>query len=944
MNKKKISLAIVIFCFSFISFFFGDIQQAEANDPWDYFTEVYTKGSIIRGSVFHPDKPMIRPEYQGSTWEDILTDVTDKSGNRLFYGFGEKNYRYYKVGDVIYYNNVGVYNHRKLSLKINYISGGDGGLGDWKYKIYLNNDGSLVQTSAGSSSDIEGLISYQLVYTDNKEVVKDIYLEFPQVVYIHQGGGPPPSFSTVSKKGLKKVYLNILGLVYAGSKLDFMTGEKTKNDMLKIEASRYYTEGHPQNYVIVSDNQEAITIGAYSAFNINPKFNVFSSSIEAPGTPRYSSPVVSGQQSFNGLAPEYQITQSLGSAFQTYYPDKLSIILEDKEGIFPTTGLPDIKVSNRNGESITNKVKIQRITTKKIAVELSTALLEELKSNSVTIKVSYSDLNLSKIMKYYDSGNGTFDIPLSAYNIRKKATEEIVSDTETGSAKLIPSITATPVEQIVWINSSTNDLDPTKLLENIKSSLPNDTVKFVGFSEEKIFDQVKQDSVRIKLQSQQLSQLTKIVEVPITVIDYIVTKEFFENQSWIINNINSQLSPKQIGKDVYVSDLAQIKQINTDTTRPFPGQYIPKNIKYFKNLELLYLRNTKMSGILPKELGQLDKMKDLRIFDNTLTGEIPQELGNLKELEYLILDQNGLTGTVPNELADLSKLHTLYLNKNNLVGQLPTFSDGFKILMVTDNQITYNSAAVPNFLTSADKKSYAQTFIGSMSLTGKEQVTVTDLATTMIKPFDSTNAGYFDLTAKAQNEIPLYAEHEFKIIDETTKESLYEGKADKNTAIPYKRGMIYKVIMDQADQNPKNQWIVKTKIPELKLDSVPSEMAFSIPLGKDLKKPVQLTGKVSVFDNRDKGNWQLSMTPSTLKSDTKDLKGSYSYIDSKGEHWIVSDQKVTIEKGQSDAENEVIPISDQWTDKKGLQFTMNGSNFIGKYQGTVIWTLEDVPN
>ncbi|EOH92493.1 hypothetical protein UAW_03013 [Enterococcus haemoperoxidus ATCC BAA-382] len=940
MSKKRKLLPIIIFCFSFASLILFDVQQVVADDPLDYYTEIDNKGGIY-GSIFHPDKPMIRPEYQGATWEDILKDVTDESGTPLFKGFGESNKKNYKVGDVVYYNNVGIYNKRKLSLKINYITGGNGGTADWKYIVYLNEDGSLSQKSAGIKEDVEGLMSYQLVYTDDKQVVKDVYLEFPQVIYIKQGGDRSPSFNTISKNGLKKVYLNLIAGGYTGTKLDFFVGENKKDEMLSMSLSTLYNERVPQNYVIVSDNNEAITIGAYSAFSYSPKFNIFSSSIEAPGTPSYSPPAVRGQSVKKGLAPEYNITQSLGSAYEKYYPEKLSIILEDKEAIFPTAELPSIQVFNRNGESITSKVKVQRLTTRKVVVELPDILLKELKSNSVTIKVKYNDLNLLKIMKYYDSSSDTFNIPLSASNIRKTGTEEVSSDTETGSSKLIPTISATPVEQTVWINSSTNDLDPTQLLKNIESSLPNDRVNIVGFTEEKVFNTVKKDSVQIKLQSQQLSQITKVVEVPINVIDEVVTTDFFENQPWIINNINSQLSPKKIGKDVYLSDLDKIKQINTDTTRPFPEQHIPKNIKYFQNLELLYLRNTKMIGTLPEELGQLRKMKDLRIFDNSLTGEIPKQLGNLKDLGYLILDRNGLTGTVPKELVDLPKLHTLYLEKNKLVGQLPDFRDNFKILIVSENQITHNSSTVPSFLKTAIKNDYAQTFIGEMKLIGKDKLAEISPDTTEIKPFDPVDSGYFSLMTSTQQ---LHAEHEFTIIDEETDEILYEGKADERVEIPYKKGIIYKVIMDHADKNPKNQWLVKTKIPELKLESVPSSMAFSIPLGRELTKPVQLTGNVSVFDNRDKGNWQLSMTPSALNSDAKTLKGTYSYIDSKGEHSIVTGQKVIIEKGQSDTENEVIPISNKWTDQKGLQFTLNGSNYLGKYQGSVTWTLEDVPN
>ncbi|WP_207696220.1 hypothetical protein DOK67_0002048 [Enterococcus sp. DIV0212c] len=424
-----------------------------------------------------------------------------------------------------------------------------------------------------------------------------------------------------------------------------------------------------------------------------------------------------------------------------------------------------------------------------------------------------------------------------------------------------------------------------------------------------------------------------------------VTSAFFENQKWIIDVVNKQLAPKKIDKDIYTIDLLKINKINTDLTRPFKGQHIPKNISYFKNLELLYLRNTKMSGTLPEELGSLSNMKDLRIFDNSLTGGIPESLGNLNVLQFLILDANNLTGTVPSNLAELKNLHTLYLNQNKLVGLLPTFANKFKILQVGDNQLTYNSNTVPSFLTTAASKGYDNTFIKGLKLAAKPEIQIKNEMINTIKPFDATNEGYFDLKLLNGTFKPLYADHVFTILNEKTKEVLYEGVADKKIAIPYTKGINYRVVLDGAHLNDSSWVIVDSKLVELKFETVPSSMAFSISLGEELQKKVVLIGPLTIYDNRDNGNWQLSMITSELKSDSRKLQGQYNYIDRQGtQKPIIENQKMVIEKGSSESKTGQIPISDNWTEEQGLQYKMNGSNYLGAYKGEVTWVLEDVPS
>ena len=70
----------------------------------------------------------------------------------------------------------------------------------------------------------------------------------------------------------------------------------------------------------------------------------------------------------------------------------------------------------------------------------------------------------------------------------------------------------------------------------------------------------------------------------------------------------------------------------------------------------LNLHNTRLTGEIPSELGNLTYLEGLDLSSTRLTGEIPSELGNLTYLEGLDLSSNRLTGEIPAELGNLTYL------------------------------------------------------------------------------------------------------------------------------------------------------------------------------------------------------------------------------------------------------------------------------------------------
>ena len=78
------------------------------------------------------------------------------------------------------------------------------------------------------------------------------------------------------------------------------------------------------------------------------------------------------------------------------------------------------------------------------------------------------------------------------------------------------------------------------------------------------------------------------------------------------------------------------------------------------------LGGTSLTGVIPPELGDLDRLTHLKLWSNELTGEIPPELGGLSMLFSLDLSYNLLSGEIPPELGDLSKLEFLDLSRQSV--------------------------------------------------------------------------------------------------------------------------------------------------------------------------------------------------------------------------------------------------------------------------------------
>ena len=143
---------------------------------------------------------------------------------------------------------------------------------------------------------------------------------------------------------------------------------------------------------------------------------------------------------------------------------------------------------------------------------------------------------------------------------------------------------------------------------------------------------------------------------------------------------------------------------------------IPPELGGLSMLFSLDLSSNLLSGEIPPELGDLSKLEFLELSSNQLSGAIPGELGALEELSNLLLNSNVLTGTIPMELGSLAKLSSLFLGYNQLSGPIPDTLGNLSELESLSLRNNQFNSAIPDALTQID--SLVSLYLNRNQLTG----------------------------------------------------------------------------------------------------------------------------------------------------------------------------------------------------------------------------------
>lgn len=828
-------------------FFMIPIQGfALTSDP--LYSQINSNGVSVDGNPDPVvlDKPIIRPTYLGSNpYDDYIGPYGQKfkinpydptsniSGNLMW-----------TYGDIAILQQMGFYKGRPLALLLQsngygYLAiktNGGTAISDPTMPYGFNvrlvyNDGQIEDSSAAIYTMWDSRKPNKKKIQDY-ESVKDVFLELPMVAETTADGPTFESFFVTRTKGLQRLLLN--------SDYDYWGTSKAANvshssynfwkmggtdtdvepaDALKLKYNNYNNLKKEEYITIYQDSNTVLTVVNRTGLNYGPITDLFAEYIPPYRDLTYGPPKSLGASNTDKLEAIYSITQGVGIGYAQFYPDSLSIVMDDTERkIFKKIDFNSITFTDEAGNNISSYLEMTKVTDHQVEFKILKDKLILLKNNQIRIKMNANGINPEELVKYYNPSKQVYEVPMEFYNYKVKDNQKTASDKLTAIAEIIPNLYGEAVEGTeVSQYTRSSDLDANQLVKNVATTLPNSdkvTVAFKEADQDIYFDTVKPYSLTVVIHSVNTGR-EKLVTVPIKVNQAIpVTSEFFENQAWLINEINRQLAPKKIDGNptdppntVYMNDLEKIKSIVLEDISG--DQKIPLTIPALTNLEELNLSNSP-----------------------GLKGSIPKEIGKLSKLAQLKLTQTGISGTIPNEITQLAALTEFDVSGSNLVGNLPDFSkDQLAVLNVSDTQLTYNLKDLPPFI-KAEQAQTTNSFIYNPGATYLQlvapEVKIYDDKQTEIQPFDTANRSSFELGAQSyKNSAPineteppkqLLEGHLFTIKNAETNELYYEGQADPGISIPYSKGIAYKVTMDQAEQNSNNTVLITTKLQKQKVN------------------------------------------------------------------------------------------------------------------------------
>jgi Leucine-rich repeat (LRR) protein len=101
------------------------------------------------------------------------------------------------------------------------------------------------------------------------------------------------------------------------------------------------------------------------------------------------------------------------------------------------------------------------------------------------------------------------------------------------------------------------------------------------------------------------------------------------------------------------------------------GRIEPNMVSKLTRLSKLDLSNNRLSGQLPRDIGDLTALNYLNLSSNSIAGSIPSELAKLTALQALDLHANLLRGEIDPSLLAMASLAFVDLSSNKLQGFLP---------------------------------------------------------------------------------------------------------------------------------------------------------------------------------------------------------------------------------------------------------------------------------
>jgi uncharacterized repeat protein (TIGR01451 family) len=531
----------------------------------------------------------------------------------------ENSISYLATGNVVLFKNMGIYKGKKVDVRWTfnkvtlrtsvdkvYIQVTTGGAGLWMTK---NSEVEFTQTivdETGAELEVSTLVE-PMISTNTTVAYDAAHFE--------------RSFST------KKPTPSVINVDETATNVSFINPSPTVKEAVGVLV---------KNNLQLDINIQNAPVGGGSVF-FAP-----TTTVQYP----YSKPNVMGQTNEVDMTAKYTVEQTLPEqSSPAFYPDKYSLDVQVNESLKLTTAdLQKIVIKDGEGTDITSNFSLSLGTNHNLLITATNAQLQALGYKIFTINFDLSvDTAFNRLSEYLE---GTYlKIPLTVKN-------NLVSGESTDKATVkvdgIPSGSGIP--QIVSKGSSTDDLIPAELVENLKSTKPGDTVSVVGFSERTEFPTVGDTIIYVVIKSKH-SGLQVNVPVNVTVIDAIPSGVGIP-QTVLVGSSTEDLNPQDVVKDlkstkpgdtvtvvgfskitefsavgettVYVVIQSQDSGIRTQVSVPVTVkegtltlEKVPASIQ-FDNLKI----QTKPQDYYPVNLGEQLLVKDTRLYKQTWTLQV----------------------------------------------------------------------------------------------------------------------------------------------------------------------------------------------------------------------------------------------------------------------------------------------------------------------------------
>ncbi|KAK1561088.1 hypothetical protein Q3G72_034301 [Acer saccharum] len=139
---------------------------------------------------------------------------------------------------------------------------------------------------------------------------------------------------------------------------------------------------------------------------------------------------------------------------------------------------------------------------------------------------------------------------------------------------------------------------------------------------------------------------------------------YFVDTAYSVASYNLTLAFKQLDTYVESAQETEIGFVSKNRYESYKGSIL----QYMLGIDL---SSNELTGDIPTDIGNLQRIKAMNLSHNSLSGSIPESFSNLTNIESLDLSYNKLRGRIPPQLTQLNSLAIFNVSFNNLSGQVP---------------------------------------------------------------------------------------------------------------------------------------------------------------------------------------------------------------------------------------------------------------------------------